>query len=182
MKHWKTIDSLFDTEEKRHRFCGMVCALVLLWIFVEILSLMVGLLRIGSLEELFAFYSRLDGMRDITLVKIIMSFITSAGGIYPLVMRILRDIPPIWWVGISCGILFFCGEHRKKKSIIFASCLLIWLFFMVLCLIKGLSASNLGEVIMVLHGLAWGSVGIIGPLSGILLVWVGKNAMKMIEN
>lgn len=53
---------------------------------------------------------------------------------------------------------------------------------MVFSLIKGVSASNLGEAIGVLHGMAWVSFGIIGPLSGILVVWTGKNALKMIEN
>ena len=57
----------------------MVAALVLLWIFTEILSLMVCLIQIQNQEELFAFYSRLNGLRDITLVKLIMSFITFTG-------------------------------------------------------------------------------------------------------
>lgn len=182
MKLWKTIDLLFNTEEKRRRFCGMVAALVLLWIFTEILSLMVCLIQIQNQEELFAFYSRLNGLRDITLVKLIMSFITFTGDKFTLFMRILKDIPSIWWAGGVCGILFICAEHRKKKSAIIASLMLLWLFFMVFSLIKGVSASNLGEAIGVLHGMAWVSFGIIGPLSGILVVWTGKNALKMIEN
>lgn len=182
MRLWKTIDSLFDTEEKRHRFCGMFAALVLLWICIEILSLMVCLLRIQSQEELFAFYSRLNGLRDIALVKLIMDFISFSGPKSALLMRILKDIPPVWWVGLGCAALFICAEHRKKKSAIIASGMLLWVLFIVLSLIKGLSASNLGMVIRVLHGMAWVSFGIIGPLSGIIVAWIGKNALKMIEN
>lgn len=182
MKLWTAIDFLADTEEKRHRLCGIFAGLVLLWVFVQILSLMIRMLGITDADSLFAFYASLQGMEDIPLVKLIMDFISAASGSQAVWLRLFQDIPFLWWAGGISAILFICGEHNRKRAFCFAEAVLIWACLLVFSLCKGLSASSLLEAASVLRGLAWCSLGIIGTLSGILLVWIGFSVLKNLEN